>query len=155
MELLLNIATLAGVLFGAWQLKISKESQVAEYEARFVERYEVILARFPDEFVIGRSELGDVDATLLRAFYSYFMLCDEQIASRQAGRIDSRTWVSWREGIGLNLRRPTFEKAWDELSDVVRDDRLSHLCEWRDGLAALQDVDPRPGLIRRIGSGQL
>ena len=48
--------------------------------------------------------------------YHYFDLCNEQAFLHNNGRISSKTWLFWREGIASNLARPAFARAWCEIA---------------------------------------
>ena len=56
---------------------------------------------------------------VLRPFFDYFELCEEQFYYRKTGKVSRSTYADWWEGIALNLSRPAFRQAWDELKDRV------------------------------------
>lgn len=109
--------------------------------------------KIPADVVLGSARLDVTDADTLRWFHRYFMLCDEQIAQRRAGKVGARTWESWREGIGLNLRREPFKAAWSALEVRLTEDRLADIRSYYDMLiTGDRPFDPKPPMHHRFGT---
>ncbi len=129
---------------------------MAQFEARFVDRYESILGRLPDDVVLGRRELVDPTIAELRVFHDYYALCDEEVFYRAKGRVTLQTWRDWERGMELNLERASFNEAWKSLcSNDQLDARFAEFQPNYDKLKAQQGFDPRPRANQRLLANML
>ena len=71
----------------------------------------------------------------LSEFYRYFDLTNNQSFLRQIGRISSKTWWFWADGIRTNLARPAFAASWEEIALRSNKD----LAELRQVIHGIQD----------------
>lgn len=113
---LANVATAAAVIVAAWQLSLSQRQSVTTFEDSLAKEYRDIAATLPVKALLGEclsdSELNDK----FDEFYRYFDLCNQQVFLHQSGRVSSKTWQFWREGLVSNFKRPAFERAWQEIA---------------------------------------
>jgi hypothetical protein len=114
-----NVATAAGISLVAYQLYMTRQQMVADFERTFVDRYEGIIRDVPLALLLGEPFDPHHDDRVLRAFFDYFELCEEEMYYRRIGKVSRSTWCDWWEGIALNLRRPAFRAAWNHLADRV------------------------------------
>jgi hypothetical protein len=110
-----SVATTLAIAAVVWQLVLTRRQMTASFERTFVERYERIIASVPLEMLTGESVDIARNEKVLRAFFDYFELCEEELYYRQARRVSDSAWSDWSEGIELNLRRPAFREAWATL----------------------------------------
>lgn len=103
-----NVATAAGISLVAYQLYVTRQQVVADFERTFVDRYEGIIRDAPLALLLGEPFDPHHDDRVLRAFFDYFELCEEEMTYRRIGKVSRSTWCDWWEGITLNLRRPAF-----------------------------------------------
>jgi hypothetical protein len=105
-------ATALGVLALGAQLVLLRRQTRAEFERRFVERYESIIANIPLKMLIGDRCDGAMTDLERRAFYDYFRLCEEEIYFLQQRKVSYQTWADWWVGIRSNLDKAAFRSAW-------------------------------------------
>lgn len=113
---LANVATAIAVIVAAWQLFLSQKQSVTTFEDSLAKEYRDIAATLPVEALLGEL-LSDVEHTdKFDEFYRYFDLCNQQVFLRQSGRVSDKTWKFWKDGIGSNLDRPAFARAWSDVA---------------------------------------
>jgi hypothetical protein len=116
-----SLATALGIFIAGWQLYLTKRQAVTQFEDQLTAQYREIARRIPLRALLGE----DIDEAeyerVLREFYHYFDLSNEQAFLHEKGRITKRTWTNWREGIEQNLRRPVFARAWAEIAARTKD----------------------------------
>ncbi|HKO62818.1 MAG TPA: hypothetical protein VJV03_16760 [Pyrinomonadaceae bacterium] len=110
-----SILTTLGVGIAAYQLFLTKRGAQSDFEDSFSEQYRSIVADLPLKALLGQSLTDQEIEASLRTFYNYFDLCNEQAFLAARGRLDSKTWANWREGIEQQMRRPAFVEAWRRL----------------------------------------
>ncbi|WP_372828099.1 hypothetical protein [Polaromonas sp.] len=111
-----NLATAVAVIVAAWQLLLSQKQSVTTFEDSLAKEYRDIAATLPVEALLGEP-LSDSDhRDKFDEFYRYFDLCNQQVFLRQSGRVSDKTWEFWKDGIGSNLKRPAFARAWSEVA---------------------------------------
>jgi hypothetical protein len=143
-------AAVIGVPFAVWQLWLTRRAHVSGFEMRFVDRYESLLARLPDDVVMERRELSNPSIGELRVFHDYFALCDEEVFYRREGKVSAATWRDWERGMQLNLQRPTFQVAWRALRAEERlDKRFADFEPLYEKLFAQRHFDPKVTALRR------
>jgi len=143
-------AAVIGVPFVVWQLWLTRRSHVSSFEVRFVDLYELLLGRLPDDVVMERRELTKPTISELRVFHDYFALCDEEVFYRREGKVSSATWRAWERGMQLNLQRATFQVAWQALRDEERLDRRFAAFEpLYKNLVSQRHFDPKVNAVRR------
>src|SRR5215207_5910472 len=98
-----GVATALGVAVAAYQLLVVKKQATTTFEDSLNSQYRAAIERIPLEALFGEKlRPGDIH-DLLPHFYRYFDLCNEQAFLRQHGRITTKTWKNWEEGIKSNL----------------------------------------------------
>lgn len=115
-SVLANVATAIAVIVAAWQLLLSHKQAVTTFEDSLAKEYRDIAATLPVEALLGEllSDAEHIDK--FDEFYRYFDLCNQQVFLRQSGRVSDKTWEFWKDGIGSNLKRPAFVRAWSEVA---------------------------------------
>lgn len=114
-----NVATAVGVIGLGFQLWLNRRQMVLGFERTFVDRYERIIRDVPLPLLLGDNFEPNRDGEVLRAFFDYFELCEEEMYFRRVGKVSTSTWCDWWEGITLNLRRQAFRTAWEHLKERV------------------------------------
>jgi hypothetical protein len=110
-----SVVSAAGVLVAARQLSQSKRQARTDFEDRLASEYRQIALALPLTALLGEPLTYVEHQRSLEHFYHYFDLCNEQVFLHQNQRVSSQTWLSWRDGIRSNMRRPAFAKAWQEI----------------------------------------
>jgi hypothetical protein len=148
-ELLTGLATLTSIGFVIIQLRQSVNQEVRELIAEYNTRYIEIAARIPYEILVENKTLdelhhGDQDRiqSVRRAFYDYFLLCEEQIAlvnerthrdsarSTKGMRVvlarltrDVSVWIraadEWEAGMVSNFRRRATRDLFKTICDQL------------------------------------
>jgi hypothetical protein len=111
-----NVATAIAVIFAAWQIWLSKKQAATTFEDSLAKEYRELAARLPTKALLGETLSDKEHGECFDEMYHYFDLCNEQAFLAEAGRISTRTWKFWRDGITSNIRRPAFERAWAEIA---------------------------------------
>ena len=122
--------TAIGVCVAAHQLRINRRHAVTTFEDSVTAQYRQIASSLPLKALLGEPLTNGEHKVHLKFFYRYFDLCNEQAFLHQGGRMSESTWAFWKDGIVGNLRRPAFEKAWQEIAGRAKDDfsELKKLC---------------------------
>lgn len=120
-------ATAAGVLVAAYQLRLTKQQALTQFEDEINREYREIARRLPVKALLGEDLDVEEFSRALDEFYYYIDLCNEQVYLRRKGRVRSDTWFNWRDGIQANLARPAFRRAWEEIK--ARSDSFDDLRE--------------------------
>lgn len=110
------LVTAAGVCVGAYSLFNTKQNGRTEFEDGLASEYRQITGRLPTIALLGESLSREDLEENLSEFYRYFDLTNNQIFLRQIGRISSKTWWFWEDGIRTNLARPAFAASWEEIA---------------------------------------
>ncbi|OUS30505.1 hypothetical protein A9Q99_06005 [Gammaproteobacteria bacterium 45_16_T64] len=113
-----SIATGVGVLFGAWQIRLSKKQAQAEFEDHLDQQYRILSMDIPVDVLIGKEPKAEEKAMVRELVYNYLDLSNEQVYLRAKGRITQYTWLSWSSGIKAHLERPAFKAVFDEVSEM-------------------------------------
>lgn len=111
-----GVATALGVAFAAFQLRETRQQRQSEFELRFSDRYDEVVARVPLEMLLGEQDYDPSHRDARRAFYDYFELCEQECYYRQQRRIGDKTWNDWRVGIRSNHAKASFRSAWHDLA---------------------------------------
>jgi hypothetical protein len=111
-----SVATAIAVGVAAWQLRISKRQALTQFEDHLAGQYRKIIQGLPVEAMLGEDLQGESYYKVLRTFYHYFDLSNEQAFLHRLGRISDATWDDWKDGILQNVQRPAFRRAWNEIS---------------------------------------
>lgn len=148
-----NVATALGIIGLGWQLWLNRRQMVVGFERTFVDRYERTISDVPLPLLLGDDFEPGQDGDVLRAFFDYFELCEEEMYFRRVGKVSTSTWSDWWEGITLNLRRQAFRTAWEHLKERVNlapgpegQVRVTQFELLREGIRAIdtgQGFDPR------------
>ena len=111
-----SFATAAGAAFVGLQVQGARRQLRDQFEQKFVDRYNRIIARVPLTVILGEEE-NVTDAKAQRAFYDYYELCEEEVYYRKLGRVSKATWRDWWYGISHNFQHQAFYAAWQNLSN--------------------------------------
>lgn len=127
---LASVATAVGVGVAAYQLRASSKQSMTTFEDTLNSQYRLTIERLPLEALFGEHMDSNEVKALLPHFYRYFDLCNEQAFLHKHGRVSTKTWRNWEEGIRGNLARPAFAAAWAEVAARANDDfeHLRRLC---------------------------
>lgn len=148
-ELLTGLATLTSIGFVILQLRQSVNQEVRELIAEYNSRYNHLAARIPYEILVENKTLGELQnadqdsiRSISRAFYDYFLLCEEQIAlvnerthrsssrSTKGARVilarltrDVSVWTraadEWEAGMVSNFRRHATRELFNTICDQL------------------------------------
>lgn len=110
-----SIATAAGVLLAAWQLRIAKHQAISSFEDALAREYREIVRHLPTEALLGQPLIPEVAAKHQGHFFWYIDLSNEQVFLRQQRRVSRATWAVWSDGIRANLHRSAFNAAWESI----------------------------------------
>jgi len=119
-----SLATGVGVIFGAWQIRLSKKQAQAEFEDNLDQQYRNLTMDLPVDVLIGKVPKEDDKERVRELIYNYLDLSNEQVYLRAKGRISQHTWNSWCSGIKAHLDRPEFKRVYDE---VKQDSSFTYL----------------------------
>ncbi len=125
---------------------LARRQLTRQFEQRFVDRYDELIARVPLQLLLGESI--EMTPRTERAMYDYFSLCEEQLYYRRSRKISRDTWIDWHEGIAQNMSRKAFQSAWVNLKE--RSGQFQLLGEALEVLFSGRFYDPaRPASRRR------
>ena len=110
-----SFATALGVIFGAWQIRISKKQAQAEFEDSLDQQYRVISMKLPVDILIGKNAEKADKNQIRELIYNYLDLTNEQVYLRAKRRISKITWQSWSTGIKAHIERPAFSEVFHEI----------------------------------------
>lgn len=110
-----SVATAAGVFIAVWQIKLQIRQQITDFEDDFDQEYREIALALPIEALLGESLPPEKQADCLEQFHRYFDLLNQQVFLRQAKRISDPRWEIWLDEIKINLAKPAFRSAWEEI----------------------------------------
>ena len=109
--------TAIGVLGAVFGLRQSYLERLQQFEAKYVDRYWVILDRLSLDALKGefRRSICEADEKNIRC---YILLCEDEIEMRGNGYVSDRTYKLWAEGIRTQFQRePIFSTVWDRVQD--------------------------------------
>jgi hypothetical protein len=116
-DLVASLATALGVLLAWWQIRASSRQERTTFEDSFSSEYRSLVQGIPVEALLGE-DLDEKDYRAnLSELYHYIDLTNEQVFLRQCGRISPETWKNWCDGIQSIMSKPTFSRAWKEISE--------------------------------------
>jgi len=113
-----TVVTALGVLFGAWQIRLSKKQAQAKFEDQLDQQYRSLTIDLPVDVLIGKKPQEKDQARVRELIYNYLDLTNEQTYLRAKGRISGHTWISWSSGIAAHLKRPAFESVYKEIENT-------------------------------------
>ena len=112
-----TVATAVGVLFGAFEIRLSKQQSMASFENDLNRQYRTITMNLPVDILIGKAVTDKDTLSMIREnIYNYCDLCNKQIYFRSHGRISHPTWLSWGAGMRAHFNRPMFKKVYEEIN---------------------------------------
>jgi hypothetical protein len=117
-----NLATTIGISIAASQLWLSREQAQTAFEDAMAKEYRDLAATMPTKAFLGEELTDEEIEKALDEFYHYFDLCNGQIFLRQTGRIGTKKWIFWCDGMRSNMKRPAFKKAWQRISSRANGD---------------------------------
>lgn len=119
-----SVATAVGVIFGAWQIRLSKKQSQAQFEDGLDQQYRVLTMELPVDVLIGKTPRQEDKSKVRELVFNYLDLTNEQVYLRAKGRISTYTWQSWCSGIKGHLERPAFA---DVFAEVKTDSSFTYL----------------------------
>lgn len=137
--LLASLATAAGVIIAAYQIRISRIESVSQFEDSFAKEYREVASQMPTLALLGVELTEDEKAKHFDELFRYFDLSNEQTFLRQTGRIRKSTWIFWRDGMKSNLEKPAFHWAWQKIEETG----TKEFSELRRLIASRFTEDPR------------
>ncbi len=138
-NLIVSIATAAGVVFAAIQIWLSCSQGMTIFEDSFAKEYRELSRSIPIRALLGEKLTEEEQSKHLDILWRYFDLSNEQTFLRQIGRIRTKTWVFWRDGIRSNFKKPVFKWAWEELEKT----KTTEFSELRRLLKSDFEEDPK------------
>jgi hypothetical protein len=111
------VVTGVGVMFGAWQIRLTQKQSQAEFEDSFDQQYRVLTMELPVDILIGKEIKDEQKSHIRELIYNYFDLANEQAYLRAKGRITRHTWNSWCAGMSNNIAKPAFTDIYNEIID--------------------------------------
>jgi hypothetical protein len=125
---LASIATAVGVLFVAWQIRLTKKQAQAEFEDSLDQQYRALSMLLPVDVLIGK-HIEPVSPEIRELIFNYLDLTNEQVYLRAKGRISELTWKSWCLGVSGHMSRPYFKEVYDEVKEASGFTYLDRLIE--------------------------
>lgn len=117
-----SAATAAAVVYTKRQLKAGHDQARTAFEDNLEREYRQIAADIPVRALLGAKLASPLSDEVLRVFYRYIDLTNQQVFLRRQGRITSETWHNWCEGIAHHFGRPAFRDAWEQIRDKATED---------------------------------
>lgn len=121
------------------------------FEQSFSDRYANIVDQLPTSVLVRDEQLTPegqdpeqsiIPDTLLRVYFDYFTLCEEEVHFRTRGKISRSTWEDWAEGIRSNMERHSFRQAWALLRRQTKQFNLLASILIIDAKGVARIVDP-------------
>lgn len=110
-----SIATAAGVLVAVMQIRAELRVATTEFEDELDREQREIALALPMEALFGERLAPEVAARALEQFHRYYDLVNQLIFLREIGRITNERWETWSDEIRINLAKPAFHEAWEEI----------------------------------------
>jgi hypothetical protein len=107
-----------GVMFGAYQIRLTKKQGIAEFEDRFDQQYRELSMQLPVDVLIGQKPTKEDRLRVRELIYNYCDLSNEQVYLRAKGKVTQVTWMSWSSGIKAHLERPAFQDVYEEIKNA-------------------------------------
>lgn len=116
-----DIATAIGITVAAWQIHLTHQQSITDFENSLSKQYREIAATLPTKVLLGE-KLTDTEYEIyFDTIYRYIDFCNEQAFLFQNNRISKSTWIFWLDGIVCHLKLPTLEHAWRDISSKSPD----------------------------------
>ncbi|MFN4244065.1 MAG: hypothetical protein ACK4PI_12620 [Tepidisphaerales bacterium] len=110
-----NLSIALGLFITMWQIKLQVQQAVTDFEDDLDREYREISLALPIEALLGETLSPEAHAKALEQFHRYFDLTNQVIFLRQTGRLSDLRWETWLDEIRVNLDKPAFKAAWDEI----------------------------------------
>jgi hypothetical protein len=110
-----SVATAAGVFVAVLQIRAEIRISTVEFEDELDREAREIALALPMEALFGEPLPPELAAKSLEQFHRYVDLCNQQVFLRNNGRISNARWETWCDEIKINLAKPAFAAAWDEI----------------------------------------
>jgi hypothetical protein len=114
-----SIFTAMGIGVAIYQLWQTAKQNNTRFEDDLMREYRDLIKTISVKALLGEELTEDEFSDAYPALYHYLDLTNEEVFLRQKKRIRTETWKYWRDGIKLNLSRPAFKKAWDQIKATV------------------------------------
>lgn len=92
-----------------------------DFEDALSRDYRDTIRSLPIEALLGETLTEELMDRHLADFYRYIDLSNEQVFLRKEGRIRTKTWKNWSDGIKDNLKKPAFAHAWRSIKLRAKD----------------------------------
>lgn len=110
-----SVATAIGVVVAVLQIRAELRIATTEFEDDLDREQREIALALPMEALFGETLPPEVAARSLEQFHRYFDLLNQLIFLREIGRITDARWDGWSDEIKLNMAKPAFKVAWEEI----------------------------------------
>jgi hypothetical protein len=112
-----TVVTSVGVFLAWWQIRESRKLGRTQFEDSLAHEYREIIRDIPVEALLGDRLDPKVQKDVLKYFYRYIDLTNDQIFLRQQRRVSVDTWESWRDGMKSLMSMPAFDEAWKYIQE--------------------------------------
>jgi len=116
-----SVFTALGVGFAGIQLMAAQTQARTDFEDALSRDYRDTIRSLPIEALLGETLTEELMDRHLADFYRYIDLSNEQVFLRKEGRIRTKTWKNWSDGIKDNLKKPAFAHAWRSIKLRAKD----------------------------------
>jgi hypothetical protein len=111
------LGTILGAVIGAWSYaRFLKNATHTLMFMKYTERYEQIMASYPEEALASRLHLeGEPPPCSVRltlAALKYLNLCSEEFYLWRKGYIEDKVWQIWQTELQRTLRSPLYRREW-------------------------------------------
>ena len=106
------IATTISIPVAAFALLQSRRQAQTDFEDNLNAQYRATIREIPIDAHLGKPLNEDCLKKNMLDFYHYIDLTNEQVFLRMEGRVSTKTWRNWCDGISNNLAKPGFAEAW-------------------------------------------
>lgn len=118
LDILNAVASLSialGLFIAVWQIKLQVQQSQTDFEDDLDREYREIALALPIEALLGETLSAEAHGKALEQFHRYFDLSNQVIFLRQTGRLSDIRWETWADEIRINLEKPAFKAAWEEI----------------------------------------
>lgn len=103
-----------------WQSFLSRQQLKLNFFAEYTKRYQEIYLNLPfninePDFDFAKLE-NEVKEKTIRYMRAYFDLCSEEYVLHLDGKIDTKVWEEWKEGIEFTFSKKAFRDAWKKVN---------------------------------------
>lgn len=110
-----SVATAAGVFVAILQIRAEVRISTTEFEDDLDREQREIALALPMEALFGEMLSPEMAAKSLEQFHRYVDLANQLVFLREIGRLTDARWEGWCDEIKMNLAKPAFQAAWEEI----------------------------------------